>query len=307
MTGALANQLVALLLVAAVGFVCRRRGLLTPPLNRGLSELLLKVVFPCLIVSQFARTRYSAAVMTNMVDILVLALAIHVGAFLLSLVIFWRHPPEVRRVLQFQTVFSNCATLGIPVVASFYGGAGILYASVYFGVYNACVWTLGVLIFTTGEGIRWRVACRSLLNAGVVSVLVGSTLFVSSAQLPGPISGAIDTIATMSVPLAVLRMGSYLAEVKPLEVVSDWHVYYGSLVRLLVVPLVAFGVMRLVAWDIDHEVVASCALLAAMPSGLNTPVMAEIYGGDVALAVRSVAVSTVLSALTIPLMLLVAR
>src|SRR5215472_18657516 len=276
MTGALANQLVALLLVAAVGFVCRRRGLLTPPLNRGLSELLLKVVFPCLIVSQFARTRYSAAVMTNMVDILVLALAIHVGAFLLALVIFWRHPPEVRRVLQFQTVFSNCATLGIPVVASFYGGAGILYASVYFGVYNACVWTLGVLIFTTGEGIRWRVACRSLLNAGVVSVLVGSTLFVSSAQLPGPISGAIGTIATMSV-------------------------------RLLVVPLVAFGVMRLVAWNIDHEVVASCALLAAMPSGLNTPVMAEIYGGDVALAVRSVAVSTVLSALTIPLMLLVAR
>jgi predicted permease len=79
-------------------------------------------------------------------------------------------------------------------------------------------------------------------------------------------------------------------------------VYYVSFLRLVVIPLVVMLLLK--GLGTDGEVGAASVALAAMPAAANTVIFAEKFGGDAVFASRCVALSTLLSMITIPLLLL---
>ena len=86
---------------------------------------------------------------------------------------------------------------------------------------------------------------------------------------------------------------------------KDRSILAVTAVRLVVIPLAVSAVLR--PFIGDYGVFASVVLQAAMPVGANTVLFASRYHGDEKLASQAIALSTVLSILTLPLFAVAAR
>ena len=191
--------------------------------------------------------------------------------------------------------------MGLPVLECIYGKPGVFYGSIYVMVFNIMVWTLGVYLFD-GKMDR-RGLKQALLNPSIVAVAIGFVLFGFSIKLLPAIRATLEMVAGTTTPLSMIVIGSMLAELQLTEVFNDWTVYYGSLARLIILPLIALPLFRLMGLPlhISRIILAS----AAMPVATMTAILAEKYGADTSLASRLVVISTALSIITLPLVSLI--
>jgi predicted permease len=99
----------------------------------------------------------------------------------------------------------------------------------------------------------------------------------------------------------MLVVGGMLADIKIMDVFCDISLYYGTAIRLVAMPLVVLIVMKCLG--VKDMFLGIPVLIAAMPAPANAAIMAEMYGGDASFASKSIFLSTVLSAVTIPLII----
>jgi predicted permease len=166
--------------------------------------------------------------------------------------------------------------MGFPVLVSIYGKIGILYGSVYVVPFTIFLWTIGIWICSE-PGPRGQRNLDSLrriiLNPGIIAVFIGLVIFLFSIKLPDPITQAIDLIGSMTTPLAMLVIGGMLAGLKAKEVFSGFSVYYGTTIRLLVMPIIGLGILKLLG--MRGILLGVCVISTAMPVAANTVIFTE--------------------------------
>lgn len=204
----------------------------------------------------------------------------------------------MNRVLRAAAIFSNCGFMGFPILASVYGTQGVFYGSFYVLTFNLLIWTAGVAIFTgKREALTWKQA----LNPAVISVLIGFCLFIFSIKLPAPIFKTLDMVGSMTTPLSMLIIGSLLVEIKLSEAFSGFSIFYATIIRLIVLPLTVILLLKLLG--ANGLILGVPVLAGAMPTAALVAVFAEKHGADALLASRAVFLSTILSIVTIPAMI----
>ncbi len=292
------NEVTILFLIMAAGFYARKRGMIDGTVNRGLSELLLNITLPLMIMVSF-NFDYNREMLVTAGKLFLISLALHVGLFFASELFYRRHPGNAKNVLRFTAMFSNCAFMGYPVLQSLYGKIGVFYASIFSVPFIIVLWTLGVKLF---DGERNGNAFKkALLNPGILAVAVGFIMFVFSLRLPAPIQRACELVGSTTTPLSMIVVGSMLAEMRFREMLRGYSVYYGSLVRLLVIPMLVLGILLLLG--VKGTILGICVISMAMPASANTAAFAEKYQSDTALASRCIFLTTILSMFTIPIII----
>ena len=96
----------------------------------------------------------------------------------------------------------------------------------------------------------------------------------------------------------MILIGTILAEVDSKTIFSKTVFAYTG-VRLILIPLLTLIGCRL--FHIDSLITGVSVLLAGMPAGSSTAILAAKYDGDYKFATKCVVVSTVLSLITIPI------
>ena len=296
-TTVLANQVIILFLLMLTGFIARKKHLLNNEVNAGITEILLNITVPFMIVTSF-NLKFSPDIFHNVVILFWSAVFIHIFSAVIGLVLFRKYSEQDRKILKFVIIFSNTGFMGLPVLGSLFGQMGVFYGSIYVVVFNIFVWTLGVKIFT-GKEVK---ILKALTNPALIGVLIGSILFFFSIQLPVPIYKTLDMIGAMTTPLSMMVIGSMLADIRPKELFAGWPVYYGSMIRLMIIPLLMALILR--PFGISEHLLKICLTSTAMPAATMTAIFAEKYNGNTILASRIVFISTALSLLTIPLIVL---
>lgn len=290
------NEVLVLFIIMAVGCYARRRGLIDTAFNSGLAELVLNVTLPLMILSSFSIS-IDRSMLGIAAQIFFFSVFFHLGAFLLSGVLFRGYSGDVRNVLRFTAVFSNCAFMGYPILQSVYGKTGVLYGSIFTVPFIISLWTIGVHLFLRNEADgAWR---KVFFNPGILAVAAGVLMFVFSWHLPVPVARACDLLGGATTPLSMVLIGSLLGGMRAREWLGGWAVYYAAFCRLVVLPLLAMGVLLLLG--VHGTVLGICVISLAMPVAANTAPFAEKYGSDGPFASRCVFVSTLLSVITIPL------
>jgi predicted permease len=293
------NQVIILFLVMLAGFYARKRNIITANMTGKLSNLLLQVTQPMLVVSSF-NFEISNEMLRNAILVLVIAFLIHLFSMVLGKFIYRGCPEEIRKVLKFITVFSNCGFMGFPVLESIFGSKGVFYGALYVIPFNVLALSYGVLVFT-GKSDKDTIK-KILTHPVILSVGVGMVLFLLQIKLPDPISRAITMLGSMTSPLSMLIVGSLLAAIPFREMFGGKAVYIGSAVRLIILPLIIYGLLLLL--QLPKDVFRVCVILSAMPAAANTAIFAERFGGDAMLSSRLVSISTIFSIFTIPLILM---
>lgn len=293
------NQVIILFLMMLVGVYATKRGFITKEVEKGLSSLLLNITLPFLIVSTF-NLEFDSNLLDSAKKIVIYSIVIHLGLYALSKLFFFKASKEKQPVLRFITTFSNVGFMGYPVLQSIFGDVGVFYGAIFNMVFNAFVWTLGVSLYSGKKSLKSFI--QVLKNPAFIAVCFGLVLFISPVKLPTPIYKTLKLMGDTTTPISMLIVGAMLSSANFKEVLSDWTIYLGSFICLIVSPFLVY--LAMTTLGLDRELTRVCVIIIAMPGAVMAPIIASKYGGNAEYASQCVFLSTILSVITIPLIIL---
>jgi len=158
---------------------------------------------------------------------------------------------------------------------------------------------------TRGHSEDARFDFKLFLSPGIVMTVAGFLCFVFSIKLPAVIYDPLKFIGDVTIPLSMITVGSMLTEVHHKELLAGWRVYFISLMRLAVLPVIVFFFVRL--FTDNPMIITVPVVIAAMPVAVNAPLIAQEYKGNSLLASRLMFLSTFLSLFTLPVVLMILK
>lgn len=292
------EQIVSLFLIALLGFYGRKKNIIDEALSNGLSRLLLQITLPLLIISSFCVT-YNSSMGNNIIKAFIYGLVIYIVTPLLIKLLLFKTEKRKKNILQFALVFSNCGFMGFPLAESVFGHDGVIYTSIFNMFFSFFIWTYGVMLFS--EVTDFSQIKKVLKNPGIISVFIGLIIFIFSIKIPAVILNTLKTVGGLTTPVSMLIIGSMLASVNFKKAVKDMSLYYGSLIKLLLIP--AFLYLLSVFFNEKSIVIKVFILLQAMPAAATTSLFSESYNKEKEYSALIVSFSTLLSVFTIPLII----
>ena len=209
------------------------------------------------------------------------------------------------RAVVLASAFGNVGFFGVPVLQFLFPDAhdAIAYSAVFIVSLNLMGWTVGSYVLT---GDKKHVSLkRALVNPQTVTLVISLPLFfagVSAVDLPETVNTIIGYLADMTAPLCMIILGMRFALAPLVQLFKDYRVYIASFVKILVFPLMVYLV--LMPFEMDEMLRVSLVLLSGMPAATINLNLAELYGADQTTAANSILMSTVLSIITIPVLML---
>lgn len=295
------NQLIQLFLLILLGYFLYKTGLIDRPSNQKLSKLVLQVTMPCMVLDSVLKQTGERDVRTVGFVFLIAIIYYLLMPFVSYLLcILLRLPKKSRGVYMFMAVFENIGFMGIPLINAIYGPKGVLYTAVINIMFNLAAFGYGPWMISIGTDTSTRFNLRDVASPGSLLSLLAILLYATGIQLPSTLAGPIGSVGSMTTPLAMMLIGSTLATMKLGEVFRDIHVYPYILVRQVILPILAFPLLK--ALIRDEMVLGVFFILFIMPAASNCVLFATTYHNDEALAARAVFISTLLCILTIPLL-----
>jgi predicted permease len=304
-------QSVALLLSLVVpGYILRKTNMLDSGAVRPLVTLLLYVSLPFMTFSSVMKKQYESGFLGTMGAALLLSFILLAVMYFFSRLFFsfMKETPE-KRVFVASGYMSNCGFMGIPVLQAFFPGNSepIIYAAIFNAVYNFLSWTLGIYVIS---GKREYISLKhGIVNPPSLALFVALPFFFLSLFPPPEVMVIVDFLGNMTSPLSMLIIGLRLAEIRFKDLFNMPLAYAVSALRLILAPLCTFGFLLLwrLFFPLNTQLFLTLLVIMAMPVGTNVVLMAEMFGGDKSGAVKCILLSSLLSVITIPLVMLLSR
>jgi predicted permease len=141
---------------------------------------------------------------------------------------------------------------------------------------------------------------KKIFNIGVIACITAMLLYFLQTPVPSFLQAFITNLGNLTAPLSMMVIGASLAQMPLKELFLDKKLLLFSLVKLLLLPAVWMIMVNRVA---EQEILRGvCLVMMATPAGSMTAMLAQQYGGDYETASRGVALTTVLSVITMPLL-----
>ncbi len=293
------QQLLQMMIYIAIGFVLYRTNLVTKQSSKALSNVLLYVIMPCIVINSYQIERTPESMRAVGWSLLLGALVLF-AAMAVSALVFRRRRP----IDNFSASFCNAGFMGIPLVTAVLGTGAVSYVAGMVALLNVLQWTYGQWVLSGDRKCMSLKSC--LLSPVVMSLPLALLLYVTQLPLPGIVSRSIGAISACNAPVAMIALGVFLGQSKLGVIFTDLRAWVCSAVRLLLVPAVTL----LVLWPLPescHEIRMALFLVACAPVGSNVAIYAEKLSLDSAYASRTVCLSTLLSVATMPLLLATAQ
>lgn len=292
----LATQMGVMLLIVAAGYLSRRFRWLEPAADSAFSQIIVRMTAPCLVFYGIIGNREKLLSGSLLQVVLAVAGVVTLAGGLAVLLFRGRHlRPDHRSVLRVATMFGNVSFLGIPLCYGLFGQDGLMYASLYAAAQDALYWSVGVAMMRGGHG---RLEWKRLVNPSLVGIVLAALLVATGVPVPAFLVKTASTVGAATLPLSLLVVGAGFHGVK-----LDGKTLAGLLpvagLKLVFVPAVMVLVLSLV--PMDPMARAVLAMEMSMPSAAATVALARTNDQDWQFAAGAVMLTTLLSAVTVPL------
>lgn len=292
------QQVIILFLLIGVGFLCGKTKLLNENAAKKMTDLVLYIVTPCVMINAFQREFNSDMLLNLGITALCSALIMTGSIFAVNIIVKDKDIAR-RKALRFGTVFSNCGFMSLPLQSAILGKDGVFYGSVFVAVFNIIIWTYG-LFSMSGRKSDLSVK-KLLLNPGVLGVIAGLLLFLMSVELPSVLASPVEYLANLNTPVPMIIIGFYLAGANLKKVFSDKWAYVSMSLRLIFIPILSIFAMY--ACGVRGDISVSCSIASCAPVAATTTMFATKFKADVELSVGIVSATTLLSVATMPIII----
>lgn len=293
-----AAQMAVLLIIVVAGFSAHKLGLMGGDFDKRLSDFVIQVTCPCLIVSSTM-----GDTMPDRSHILpLLAVGGATYAILIALAyVIPRYMPvrrENRGMYSFMLTFANVGFIGYPVIASVFGQSAVFYACVLNAPNTLTIFIWGVMFVTgrKGESFRWRLLFSPAMAATYLSIVI----VAAGWRAPEIVARPFTLLGGMTVPAALLVIGSSIAGIPAKRMTGSRGSYVMCAFRLLILPLGMYYLMT--AAGAGHLIASVNAVLVGMPVASFGTMFCMKYGRDETVMTQGTFISTLLSVPSIPLL-----
>ncbi len=296
-----AKQVAIMFLLMGVGFVLAKFDKINDTGAKFFTNILLMAVTPAVLINAYQRP-FEVRLAKELVMGVILTIIIHIASIVLCMFVFRKEQTNRYRVARFGAVYSNCGFMAIPLLSASLGPDGVFYGSSYLATFTIIYWTMGVYTLTENKK---DLSLKSIfINPGIIGSLIALSLFVFGIKLPPLVSDCVDNLAAMNTPLSMIVLGTYLAKIRLSETFKNKLLYMAIGMRLLVIPLITW--LILMVFPINDIAGKAILIAAACPAAAVTSLFASNYGLDAIFGSEIVSVSTLLSIVSIPLIVLLA-
>lgn len=289
-------QIVAMFMMMAVGAACYKAGFITKEGSRVLTNIACYVSTPAVIVRALA-TKFDSAIAASVAGVVVVTCILMVVSIVVTRVAYG---VDGNRVAQVGIIVSNMGFVGIPLVEHVVGSDYVIYISAVIAAQVLFTWTYCVWLIS---GDAKDVSVKKIAtNPTIISVVVGFAMFLCSYELTGVLESFVDGIANLNTGVGMLLLGVFLAQSDIRSLVRTRSIYKASALRLIVATGISAVVLAFCPLSLACKVVVLIAFAA--PCGTVSCMFSQLFGGDYRYGAGMVTISTLLSLITMPLMLM---
>lgn len=290
--------------IVIVGYVAGKLGYLGGDFDRQLSRLVINITCPALILSSAMTGELpDREFILPLLMISTVTYALLTGvAFLLPRYLVSRKEDE--GPVGFALLFGNVGFMGYPVVASIFGHEAVFYAAVLNVVNTFAVFTVGTMLITGKSDVEGARFQKKVLYSTpmIAAYLTMAIVALKIDHIPGFISQPLTMIGNITVPAALLIIGSSMSQLSLRTMLGNRTVYATTLFRLAVLPLSIHFLMMLLGFS--PFVVAINTVVIAMPVATYGTILCLKYEKDTTLMTEVTFITTLFSMITIPLLVL---
>ncbi len=303
-----------LILMAVPGFILAKCKMVNKAeASKFLSVMLLYLLQPLVTVNSFLNTKFSVDIVWNMVAVFLFTgiaelIVLFIGMGVTKAV--KKIDVDAKGIISYGGAFGNLSNMAIPFLQLLAPGQYeiLLYASVSSVIFNLLGWTIGNYVITGDK--KYISIKRAVVNPPTIAFIVALPLFifnVNFASIEGVdltgLQNTFDYFAKCVGPLMMTMLGIKLTEMSLKELFLDWRVYVASALKLIVFPLVGILLILVMSTFMPtnlEQIRLNLVVITAMPVAANTMMFATMANKETALAAKEVMISTILSAATIP-------
>lgn len=293
-----ASQMAVLFSIVLIGYALNRKGMINQEFNRQLSSFVINISCPCLIISSVMTGSMPDAGL--ILPLLGLSFATYFFLIAISFIVP-RYMPIKRDdegFYGFMITFGNVGFIGYPVVASIFGNEAVFYASILNFPNTLLVFAIGTL-FITGDYKRLSFDPKILYCPGLIASYISILIVCFGLHTPEPISKAFTLVGNMTVPSALIIIGSSMAQIPVRKMLGSRGVYIMAFMRLLLIPFIILQICRFIG--INPLISNINAIIIAMPVASFGTLFCIRYGRGEEVMAQGTFITTLLSVITIPI------
>lgn len=279
-----------ILFCALIGFIWART---RQPFNQEfVSQLVLWVGSPCLIIGTLGKVDVSAA---ELADVGIAVLMMLVSTVCLSLLALKLLKLPVRAFLN-SLVFPNTGNMGLPLAMFAFGEQGLALALAIFILVSFSHFSLGVAFLSGSSPIRGSLR-SPIVYAGALAML----LILTDSTLPLWLGNTVSLLGQISIPLMIFTLGVSLASLRVEDVKRSTVL---AVLRLGIGFAVGLAVCEVL--DLQGAMRGAVLIQSGMPVAVFNYLLALRYQQKPQAVAGIVVISTLISFITLPLLLWIA-
>lgn len=297
------EQLLKMFFIMLLAFICYKIKLVDQNGNRSISNLLLMVVNPLLILTVYQDTEYDPHMVRGLLLAFVAALITHILGILISTFLIQPSSGPDCSIERFNSMYSNCGFIGIPLVNSVLGSSGVFFITAYMVVFNLFTWTHGIILMEKKCSLKNMK--EGILSPMFLSTVAAVALFFLRIHVPSVLLDSMNYVADMNTPLAMMVAGFSVAQSDLGKMLRNHRIYFISFIKLILIPVLMIAVLKVM--PLPSEVATTILIGAACPAATTGTMMAIRYRQNYTYSSELFAMTTVLSIITIPAVVFLAE
>ena len=295
---ALLTKMVIFVVLMVIGYIGARTTLLNGEFTKAASKLTLNVFMSATIINSVIANPPELS--GGELAAVMLACCVSIGlGYLLSALIVRLLPfnRERKPLMELLISVTNTMFIGVPVAEPVFGSQAVFYIAMSCIPFNVLLYTYGVWRMNQ-SGERVKLHLKDMVCVPLIATVAALLIFVLDIPVPAVAKELCSTLSAATMPMSMLVIGSSLGRVSLLDAFKEKSLYFVSLVRLVLVPLLTLPVLRLIT--ADPVLLGAMVIIAGCPSGIVVTVLAIQYGRDAEYTSKGILLNTVLSMVTLP-------
>ena len=293
--------MVMLFTMVILGYTACKLGYMGDKFDKKLSSIVVDITCPLLVLS--------SVMGDEMPDRSLILPLVGVGflTYIILLVFGFWVPRFISKnhddqgMIGFSLMFANVGFIGYPIVASIFGPKAVFYAALLNVPNTFFIFTAGVMLVKGEYSIR-QFNPKVLLSPALIGAFIAALLVAFGVHTPEMIARPITMVGTITVPAALLIIGSSMARLPLREIIGSGKVYATSFLRLVIVPLSVYFLFRLCG--VNTLINNINTVVIAMPVASFGTMFCMKYGRNPSLMTEATFITTLFSIITIPLITL---
>lgn len=293
--------MVILFTIVVLGYALCKLGYMGDKFDQKLSSIVIDVTCPALILSSVMGAELPDR------SLILPLLGIGFLTYILLLVFgFWvprfvAKSRDEQGMIGFALMFANVGFIGYPIVSAIFGPKAVFYAALLNIPNTFFIFTAGVML-VKGEHNMKSLSAKVLFSPAMIAAFVAALMVAFSVRTPDIIARSVTMVGNITIPAALMVIGSSMARLPLKEIIGSPKVYVASLLRLVVVPLSVYFLFRFCGVsDVINNI---NTVIIAMPVASYGTMFCLKYGRNPSLMTEMTFVTTLGSILTIPLITL---